>query len=394
MNVTPLARHAVLTTLAARLAIRQQSGLLRQLRTAHNSIDFCSNDYLGFARSPELRTAIQRADANQIVMQTGATGSRLLAGQTELADAVEGELAAFYQTETALIFNSGYDANIGLLTCLPQVGDTLLTDERIHASMIDGARLNRAIRRRFRHNDLADLENQLRSASGPGQVFVAVESVYSMDGDVAPLRDLVDSCDHYGAALIVDEAHATGVYGANGEGLVVALDLQERVLARVHTFGKSLGVHGAAVVGPAILRDYLINFARPFIYSTALPPHSLLAIRCAHEHLKTHPDARGQLHDRLTYFRKRISSVQPGGVWTDSQSPIQCLIVPGNDTARHLAATVQNAGFDVRAILSPTVPAGQERLRICIHAYNTEAEIDRLIETLTVVANLGSISIQ
>lgn len=384
------------TTLSDRLETRRQSGLLRQLRTADNLIDFCSNDYLGFARSPELRTAIQQADTTQPTLLTGATGSRLLAGQTQLADEVEGELAVFYRTETALVFNSGYDANLGLLACLPQAGDTLLTDELIHASMVDGARLSYATRRRFRHNDLADLESQLCSVaeSQPaGQVFVAVESVYSMDGDVAPLGALADLCDHYGAALLVDEAHATGVYGPNGEGLVVALGLQERVLARIHTFGKSLGVHGAAVAGPAVLRDYLINFARPFIYSTALPPHSLLAIRCAHEQLQSCPNARQQLHDRLAYFRERVSVVLPGSNWTNSPSPIQCLIVPGNDTARHVATAAQRAGFDVRAILSPTVPAGQERLRICIHAYNTEAEIDRLVvvlsKTLPVVVDPG-----
>ncbi|MDB5240150.1 MAG: 8-amino-7-oxononanoate synthase [Spirosoma sp.] len=389
----PILTQHVVSTLADRLAIRQQAGLLRQLRLVTNQIDFCSNDYLGFARSGNLRRAIQQADMNQISLPTGATGSRLLAGQTELADEVEQELAKFYQTESALLFHAGYNANLGLLACLPQAGDTLLTDELIHASMIDGARLSYATRRRFRHNDLTDLENQLRLAtnfqttglSHPlGQVFVAVESVYSMDGDLAPLGELTDLCDEYGASLLVDEAHATGVYGPTGEGLVVALGLQKRVFARVHTFGKALGVHGAAVVGPAVLRDYLINFARPFIYSTALPPHSLLAIRCAHEYLKTQPEARELLYDRLTYFRQRVSDLLPGSSWTDSQTPIQCLIVPGNEWARHAAERAQQAGFDVRAILSPTVPAGQERLRICIHAFNTEAEINGLLDSLTI----------
>lgn len=381
----PTLLQPVSTALFDRLTMRKRSGLLRQLRTADNLIDFCSNDYLGFAGSAQLRVAIQQADANQTVLRTGAAGSRLLAGHTKLADEVEQELARLYQTEAALIFNSGYDANLGLLACLPQAGDTLLTDEFIHASMIDGARLSYATRRRFNHNDLTDLDDQLRSATefrSAGQVFVAVESVYSMDGDVAPLRALADLCDRYGAVLIVDEAHAMGIYGPTGEGLVVALGLQNRVFARVHTFGKALGVHGAAVVGPALLRDYLINFARPFIYSTALPPHSLLAIRCAHEHLQTQADARQQLHDQLVYFRQRVSDGLPGSSWTASQSPIQCLIVPGNDAARHVARAVQQAGFDVRAILSPTVPAGRERLRICVHAYNTNDEIDRLIAAL------------
>ncbi|GAB3039924.1 aminotransferase class I/II-fold pyridoxal phosphate-dependent enzyme [Spirosoma pulveris] len=379
---------SITQTLQDRLADYQQKGLLRKLRTADEAVDFCSNDYLGFARSAELKRAIQEAAARHVTMRTGATGSRLLAGQTELAQAVEQELAIFYGTEAALIFNSGYDANIGLLACLPRRGDTLLTDELIHASMIDGARLSYATRHRFRHNDLADLRTKLEKASRlpDRQVFVAVESVYSMDGDMAPLRELADLCDEYGAALLVDEAHATGVYGsadgANGEGLVAALGLQDRVLARVHTFGKALGVHGAAVVGPAVLRDYLINFARPFIYTTALPPHSLLAIRCAHEQLRAGSSALEQLHHQLDYFRRQVADRLPGSYWSAGHSPIQCLIVPGNDRARRVAAAAQAIGLDVRAILSPTVPAGQERLRLCIHAFNTTNEIDQLLGVL------------
>lgn len=372
-------------TLTARLAARQQAGLLRQLRTPVGRVDVCSNDYLGFARSPELQTLVRQAAEQHADARTGATGSRLLTGQTSLADEVEHELARFYQTEAALVFNSGYDANLGLLACLPQRGDTLLTDELIHASLIDGARLSYATRHRFRHNDLTDLENRLRlidTSGQAGQVFVAVESVYSMDGDRAPLRELADLCDRYGAALLVDEAHATGVYGPNGEGLTVALGLQDRVLARVHTFGKALGVHGAAIVGPAVLRQYLLNFARSFMYTTALPPHALLAIRSAHGYLLTQADARARLHERINYFRQRIADRLPGTVWTDSTSPIQALLVPGNDAARYVALQLQNAGFDVRAILYPTVPAGQERLRICLHAFNTTDEMDTLVETL------------
>jgi 8-amino-7-oxononanoate synthase len=380
-TLTPTVTHV----LSERLARFGQAGLLRQLRTADGLVDFCSNDYLGFARSTELRKRIQQAEADYMETPNGATGSRLLAGQTVLADEVEQELATYYQTEAALLFNSGYNANLGLLACLPRSGDTLLTDELIHASMIDGARLSYASRQRFRHNDLNDLEAKLQQATQlqpEGQIFIAVESVYSMDGDVAPLGEIADLCDLYGAALLVDEAHATGIYGSKGEGLVVELGLQERVLARVHTFGKALGVHGAAVVGPTILRDYLINFARPFIYTTALPPHSLLAIRYAHEFAKTHAEARKQLQNRIAYFQQRVREQLPNMNWINSHSPIQCLIVPGNERARAIAAEAQQAGLDVRAILSPTVSSGQERLRLCIHAFNTVEEIDRLVNSL------------
>lgn len=380
---------SVLLNLTNRLEERQQTGLLRQLRIVENLVDFCSNDYLGFARSPELRQAIQAADRDHADASLGATGSRLLTGQTALVDEVERELAQFYQTEAALVFNSGYDANLGLLACLPQSGDTLLTDELIHASLIDGARLSYANRHRFRHNNLDDLENKLRLlAHRPptGQTFVAVESVYSMDGDRAPLAQLAHLCDRYGAALLVDEAHATGVFGPNGAGLVVDLGLQNRVLARVHTFGKALGVHGAVVVGSAVLRDYLINFARPFVYTTALPTHSLLAIRHAHRHLSQHTDIRTRLHGRIQYFRRQARKFLSHAVWPDCDSPVQCLIVPGNNQARNAATGLQRAGFDVRAILSPTVPAGQERLRISLHTFNTTAEIDRLMTGLQTIS--------
>jgi 8-amino-7-oxononanoate synthase len=378
-------KHPVGQILSERLAVYQQNGLLRQLKLADQKVDFCSNDYLGFARSPELKQLINKAHAEQTETRNGATGSRLLAGQTGLVQELEEELARFYQTEAALVFNSGYDANLGLLACLPKDGDTLLTDELIHASMIDGARLSYATRHRFRHNDLADVEAKLKTASessNDGQVFVAVESVYSMDGDIAPLRELVSLCEQHGAALLVDEAHATGLYGPNGEGLVVAMGLQNRVLARVHTFGKALGIHGAAVVGPTVLRDYLINFARTFIYTTALPAHSLLAIRCAHQYRKSHADTQVLLQQQLAYFRQSVAQLLPNTTWTGSQSPIQCLILPGNDFARQVAHQAQQIGLDVRAILSPTVPAGQERLRLCIHAFNTTEEIDQLVTIL------------
>ena len=378
-------KHPASQILVERLASYQKNGLLRQLKLAPYLTDFCSNDYLGFARSPALKLLIHQAHAEQADTRNGATGSRLLAGQTLLAQELEEELAQFYQTESALVFNSGYDANLGLLACLPRAGDTLLTDELIHASMIDGARLSYATRQRFRHNDLADVEANLKTAresSKEGQVFVAVESVYSMDGDTAPLRELVDLCEQYDAALLVDEAHATGIYGPNGEGLVVAMGLQNRVLARVHTFGKALGVHGAAVVGPAVLRDYLINFARTFIYTTALPAHSLLAIQCAHQYRMSDAGTQVQLQEQLAYFRQSVIHFLPNATWTDSQSPIQCLILSGNDFARQVAHQAQQVGLDVRAILSPTVPAGQERLRLCIHAFNTTEEIDKLVAIL------------
>lgn len=383
MNVGKSTTEWLTARLAQELRNRQHSGLLRRLTVA-NAIDFTSNDYLGLARSTALATYIHQ-QAGQVV-RNGATGSRLLAGNTELAEAIEHYLARVYRADSALVFNSGYNANVGLLACLPQRGDTLLTDELIHASLIDGARLSYATRQRFAHNDLADLEQKLQQASG--RVFVVVESVYSMDGDVAPLRTLADLCDQYGAALLVDEAHASGVYGLNeadgtAPGLVVAYGLQDRVFARIHTFGKALGVHGAVIVGPTLLRDYLINTARPFIYTTALPPHALLAIRCAHEVLAQDTAPIHQLHALITFFRQTTRQLAPDLPWLESTSPIQGLLVPGNEAVRAVAGRAQAAGYDVRPIVSPTVPSGQERLRLCLHSFNTEDEIRGLIGTIS-----------
>lgn len=367
-------------SLSALLNSRQSAGSLRQLRQPTGLVDFCSNDYLGLARSPELREAIAASLGSFAGHPNGSTGSRLLAGNTTLAESLEAEIAAFHGAEAALLFNSGYDANIGLLASVPQRGDTLLTDELIHASMIDGARLSYATRHKFRHNDLDDLESKIRKATGT--VYVAVESVYSMDGDLAPLADLCDLCDRYGAALLVDEAHATGPFGPRGEGVVSALGLENRVFARVHTFGKGLGVHGAVVLGSSLLRDFLINFARSFVYTTALPPHSLLAIRAAYEHLQTHTYKIHQLHTLRAFFVQQATGQMPEADWLLTESAIQGLVVPGNEACRAVAADLQASGLDVRPILSPTVPAGRERLRICLHTFNTEAEIFALVQQL------------
>ncbi|GAB3333064.1 pyridoxal phosphate-dependent aminotransferase family protein [Larkinella ripae] len=359
---------------------RRAAGLLRSLKKPTGLIDFCSNDYLGLARSEELRQTLEQAARAYSPLLNGSTGSRLLAGNSALAEELESEIAFFHAAEAALVFNSGYDANVGLLASLPQRGDTLLTDELIHASMIDGARLSVANRFKFRHNDLNDLENRLKSATGT--VYVAIESVYSMDGDLAPLPEIVELCETYEAALLVDEAHATGVFGPNGVGVVQSLGLQNRVFARIHTFGKALGVHGAVVVGSGALRDFLINFARSFVYSTALPPHSLLAIQSVYRFLPQSEALIRRLHTLRTYFQQQIDQRLPQTEWISADSPILGLLVPGNDACRAVAAQLQQAGFDIRPIVSPTVPAGRERLRICLHAFNSEPEIDALVQTL------------
>jgi len=248
--------------------------------------------------------------------------------------------------------------------------------------MIDGVRLGKAKRLKFKHNDLEDLKSKVASAIG--DVFVGVESVYSMDGDMAPLKALVELSQELNFQLIVDEAHATGVFGPEGKGLSVLAQIEDRLFARIVTFGKAMGGHGAAVIGSEKLRSYLINYARSFIYSTALPLHSLVAIKVAHEWQARLEEVRTELHNRITYFRNAIQKAGRGQ-WLDSTSSIQSLIVPGNEVVMEVSMALRSEGINVLPVRSPTVPEGKERLRICLHAFNTEAEIDLLFNQLKVV---------
>jgi len=362
---------------------RKEEVLYRSLQINEDLIDFCSNDYLSFARSGKIREAVEQS-LHRSSYLSGSTGSRSISGNTFLAESIEKKIAAFHHAEAGLIFNSGYDANVGLFSCIATKGDTIICDELIHASIIDGCRLSHASRYRFLHNDLKDLEKKLCQASGT--IFVAVESIYSMDGDAADLEGIADLCDKYNANLIVDEAHSTGVFGTNGRGLVNEFGLEKRVFARVHTFGKALGCHGAIILGSETLRNYLINFARSFIFTTALPAASLINIQHAYEALAEKDFVNSRLHDLICRFKKTIRL--PEGIYLiESNSPIQSIVIKGNEKTRAVSRELQQKGFDVRAILSPSVPAGKERLRISLHLHNTEKEIDALAEALVSILN-------
>lgn len=357
---------------------RIEADIFRQLRTDVAPIDFCSNDYLSFARSEIIMHRAQE-QITKLRVRNGSTGSRSISGNTEYAESLENFLAGFHRTESALLFNSGYDANLGLFSSIAKREDFLITDELVHASIIDGCRLSYATRLRFAHNDIADLESKLRRAretqtTPDAAIYVAVESVYSMDGDIAPLAGIVDLCKKYDAALVVDEAHATGVFGNQGRGLVNEFGLENEIFARVHTFGKAIGTHGAIVAGPLVLRNYLVNFARSFIFTTALPLHSLVTIRCAYEQLQGDDFDAGYLHELISLFKKDFNT--PGGVYLiESPSPVQSLVIPGATHAKSVAAKLQAMGFDICAIVSPSVPVGKERLRISLHMHNTKDEI-------------------
>ena len=352
------------------------------MRIAGNEVDFSSNDYLGLARNKALGEDIAW-HYSQLKSANGSGGSRLITGNSQLAEQLEAELAAFFRMEASLLFTSGYSANLGLLSSLPKKGDTILYDELAHACIKDGARLSLAQRFSFKHNNVQSLETRLKKASGA--VFVAVEAVYSMDGDEAPLQEMAALCKAYGAALVVDEAHSTGIYGG-GRGLVCELSLEESVFATINTFGKAIGHHGACISGSASLREYLINFARPFIYTTAPPPHSLLSLQRSFLYLQEQPGLIGQLKENINFFlalkKERLAHLLPEGLQIESRSPVQAIVWPGIEPLRRLTMKIQDQGFDVRPIIAPTVPEGRERLRICLHVFNTKEEISALVEAL------------
>ncbi len=355
--------------LDAKINERKTNNAFRILRLSTNKIDFHSNDYLGIAHHHLIKP-------NFNGLAHGSMGSRLLSGNYEIIEQAELEITQFHQAEAGLIFNSGYDANIGLLSTVPQRGDTILYDFLSHASIRDGIRLSKAQSFSFEHNHLDDLEKKLRIATG--NVFIVTESVFSMDGDVADLSKLVNITEKYNAHLIIDEAHATGIIGLKGEGLAQSTGLSDRIFARVHTFGKALGCHGAIVLGSSTLKNYLINFARSFIYSTALPPVAIDAVQQSYRLFPSMNKERDHILALIDFFTKCTSRFEK----INSTTPIQIIIIPGNDTVKQVALQLQAAGLDVRAILYPTVPKNSERLRIILHSFNTFEQINQLIKIL------------
>lgn len=364
--------------LEKKLSDRKENNSLRVLTNKKKKIDFSSNDYLGFSQNNSISNKSHES-CNSEKFKNGSTGSRLVSGTHNIHLETEKIIATFHNAESGLLFNSGYDANIGLFSCLPQKGDTIIYDELIHASIRDGIRLSNAKALKFKHNSLEDLEKKISKSEGT--VYIVIESIYSMDGDSAPLQEISKLCNLYNCLLIVDEAHSNGVFGNKGQGMVQELQLENEVFARVHTFGKALGCHGAIILGSDVLRTYLINFSRSFIYTTAAASHSIATIQAAYEELQTTLELK-KLQDNISYFKKGVSIRNLDSKFVESNSSIHCCIIPGNDTVKGFASTLQKKGFDIKPILSPTVPKGQERLRICIHSYNTYEEMDALLTHL------------
>lgn len=356
--------------LRASIEKRTCSGLLRTLADKSHLIDFSSNDYLGLARD-ERHLALIQASTHQ---HGGSTGSRLLSGEREFTTIVEQQISSYHQVEAALLYSSGFMANIGLLGTLIRPADHVLFDSLSHSSIRVGLELSRASTQEFKHNNLTDLKHKLNSRDQSKQLFVVIESIYSMDGDEARLEEIVELCRQHNAHLIVDEAHSIGVSGHKGEGLIRKHRLTDSIFAQVVTYGKAMGTHGAAVLGSLLLKDYLLNFSKSQIYTTAPSLHTVATIQAAYKALET----RNDLHERLRKNKQLFESL------TGIQSPsaIYSILVPGNEEVLHASAKLEEHGFDVRPIRYPTVARGKERLRVNIHAHNTNQEINDLVKSL------------
>ncbi|GGD78799.1 8-amino-7-oxononanoate synthase [Maribacter cobaltidurans] len=344
---------------------------------------------MGFARDENLFSKTFQLLLKEEVASNGSTGSRLLSGNHKLYGQLESLLTSFYKADNALVFNSGYDANIGFFGAVPQRGDFIFYDEFIHASIREGIRLSNAKAYSFSHNDLSDLRQKVDLALNRNKnveeanIYIVTESVFSMDGDTPDLSAFIQYSKQNDYYLIVDEAHAVGTTGVNGEGLVPQLGIENDVFARTVTFGKAIGCHGAAILGSNELRDYLINFARPFIYTTALTPHTLATIIASHSFFNDiGENSRIKLMENIEFFKNQVSAKGLNKHFIASNNAIQSCVLPSNKKVKAVSKKLGDDGFEVKAILSPTVPEGQERLRFCIHSFNSKEEIGLVLQLL------------
>ena len=382
--------------------IRKRQNAIRKLGSKKDLIDFSSNDYLGFSDLKQIYYSAERNLTDFNLMINGATGSRLLSGNHQLFSPAEDFIANFHSAESALIFNSGFDANIGFFSSVPQRGDLIFYDELAHASIRDGISMSRAKAYKFKHNDIEDLRGHIersRNKNNESEIYIVTESVFSMDGDIPDLRTLAEFAEKQHCFLVIDEAHATGVFGSDGAGMLQELGSQDKVFARIITFGKALGCHGAAILGSSALKEYLVNFAQSFIYTTALPPHSVATILASYQYLKNKPELAEinpehvegseikKLKQNIEFFKAEVVANKLQSFFTESNSAIQSCIIPGNEKVKNTASKLEAEGYNVKPILSPTVPKGKERLRFCLHSFNSKEEISGVLKILVKLAN-------
>jgi 8-amino-7-oxononanoate synthase len=344
---------------------RKENGTLRILNQKSEGIDFFSNDYLGLARNKNLQNLLLKNVLENPQLLSGSTGSRLISGNSPEAVETENFIAKEHQYEAALLFPSGYNANLALFSTLPTRHDTIVVDEQIHRSVHDACKMSHAKKLKFKHNDPQHLEDILKKQKG--NCYVAIESLYSMDGDIAPIKQIAEIAEKYNANLIVDEAHAFGVFGY---GLVDKFQLKDKVLATVVTYGKALGTHGAAILTNNIVKSYLINFASPFIYTTSAHDFLWMSIKTGYQFLNDNKQLSIKLQENIKIFRQQ-ELISPAS----ENSPVQAILIPDNDRLRIIKETLLNEGFLIYAVFSPTIKEGTERLRICLHSFNTEKEI-------------------
>ncbi|KAF9536870.1 PLP-dependent transferase, partial [Agrocybe pediades] len=409
-------KGALGSRIQAALSSRDERWIRRRLPDPNTSssssplIDFNSNDYLSLANSSKLRSLfLEKLAAAPDVLGSG--GSRLLVNGKAHA-ALEARLAGFFKGDTALLFNSGFDANQGFFACVPQPGDVVVYDEYIHASVHDGVRASRArdAQFSFSHNSIPDLRRVLHRLkdekpglrTGETSLFLSVESLYSMDGTFSPLREIVDVLEETfplkNGYLVVDEAHSTGIYGPQGRGRVVELGLEDRVLARLHTFGKALAATGAVIITNTLIRDYLLNYARSLIYTTSLSYANIVAADCSFDMLMdgTAQHLSNRLQGLSSYFCNTLNPLlkahnipptlvslpthlqQPSS--SASASPPSPIIPVLTPHPRPLSAYLLALGMNARPITWPTVPKGKDRVRVCLHAGNTQEDLDKLIQ--------------
>ena len=346
---------------------RQKEGRLRALKPKEIGIDFYSNDYLGMARNTLFQDRLVNIINNNPRILLGATGSRLISGNSKITETVETYIANIHGVERALVFSSGYSANLALYSSILKRTDTVILDELVHRSVIDGCRLGLGTTWKFKHNNLEHLEHLLKKSKGA--IYVGVESIYSMDGDFASLKEIAILCKRYKANLIVDEAHAFAVYGI---GIVDELGIQDMVFATVITYGKAMGLHGAAILGSNIMINYLINYASTFIYTTAMPDFHALSIQEGYEFIANNTQLKDELFTNIKLYKSLITSCNT------SNSAIQPFIISELEARNELINSLKESGILCYAISSPTVAKGSERLRVCLHSFNTKEEIQLL----------------
>ncbi len=362
---------------------RKTKGNFRELQLGHFKVDFLSNDYLGYAKNSSIYELYLSILKEYKIDKIGSTGSRLLSGNHNIFDIVEQKARDIFNADSALFFNSGYNANIGLLSAVLKPKDVVFYDELCHASIRDGLKMANAKSYKFKHCDYKDLEHKIETQNErlkPQNIFIITESVFSMDGDTSDITNLVEIAEQHQAHLIIDEAHAVGICGQDFNGLTV--NFTDKIFARILTCGKSLGSHGAFVLGAEQLKSFLINFSKSFIYTTAASPHQVASVLASLQYFEKVNKEKEELQTVISNFTEEIKKYHLESHFVPSQTAIQSFLISGNKEAKQLAEKLQQQGFGVKAILHPTVPKGKERIRICLHSFNTKAEIISFIKSL------------